>query len=89
MNEDSVLSVGVQAVQVLAYVAGPLLLIAMAVGILVSVFQAVTQINEATLTFIPKMIAVFLALILMGPWMLQIMKDYATEVFGNFHTWVR
>lgn len=89
MNEDMVMSIGAEAIKVMIYIAGPLLLAAMAIGIVVSVLQAITQINEATLTFIPKIIAIVVVLLVMAPWMLEIMKQYSTDIFGNIHEWVR
>ena len=89
MNEDMVMSIGAEAIKVMIYIAGPLLLAAMAIGIIVSVLQAITQINEATLTFIPKIIAIVVVLLVMAPWMLEIMKQYSTDIFGNIHEWVR
>ena len=89
MNEDMIMSIGAEAIKVMIYIAGPLLLAAMAIGIIVSVLQAITQINEATLTFIPKIIAIVVVLLVMAPWMLEIMKQYATDIFGNIHEWVR
>jgi len=71
------------------YLAGPLLLTAMAIGILVSLIQAITQINESTLTFIPKMVAVIIVLIVMAPWMLDVMQQYAISVFGGAGELVR
>lgn len=65
------------------YLAGPLLASAMVVGIIVSVLQAITQINESTLTFIPKMVAILLVLLVMGPWMLEVLQHYAGQVFGT------
>lgn len=67
----------------MVYLAGPVLLAAMAVGIVISILQAITQINEQTLTFIPKMIAVILVLVIMAPWMLKIMQEYAISIFGG------
>jgi flagellar biosynthetic protein FliQ len=55
----------------------------MAVGIVISILQAITQINEQTLTFIPKMIAVILTLVIMAPWMLRVLQDYAISIFGG------
>jgi flagellar biosynthesis protein FliQ len=89
MNEDMVMSIGAEAIKVMIYIAGPLLLAAMAIGIIVSVLQAITQINEATLTFIPKIIAIVVVLLVMAPWMLEIMKQYTTDILGNIHEWVR
>ena len=89
MSEDFVVSLGAEAIKTMLYLAGPLLLVAMVIGIVVSVFQAITQINEATLTFIPKMVGIILVLAIMAPWMLHVMQDYSSMVFGNVGEWVR
>ena len=83
MTEEMVMQIGTNALTTMMYLAGPVLLAAMAVGIVVSILQAITQINEQTLTFIPKMVAVIVTLMVMAPWMLRIMQDYAISVFGN------
>jgi flagellar biosynthetic protein FliQ len=62
-------------------VSAPLLLVALIIGLVVSIFQAATQINEATLSFIPKLVGVFVALVIAGPWMLSVMLDYMRQVF--------
>lgn len=62
-------------------IAAPMLLTALAIGLVVSIFQAATQINEQTLSFIPKLVGIFVALIVAGPWMLSIMMDYMRSVF--------
>ncbi len=84
-----VMSVASEAIKTTIFLAGPLLAAAMAIGILVSVLQAITQINESTLTFIPKMVAVLLVLVLMAPWMLEMLQQYAIQVLGNAGEWVR
>jgi flagellar biosynthetic protein FliQ len=89
MTEDMVMSLGAEAVKVMIYIAGPLLLAAMAIGIVVSVIQAITQINEATLTFIPKIIAIIVVLMVMAPWMLEILKQYTADILGNVQEWIR
>lgn len=89
MTEDMILSIGGGAIQEIIYLAGPLLLVAMVVGIFVSVLQAITQINESTLTFIPKMVAIIIVLMVMAPWMLETLDHYATDVLGNAGEWVR
>jgi flagellar biosynthetic protein FliQ len=89
MNEDMIISIGADAIKTTIYLAGPMLLAAMAVGIVVSILQAITQINEATLTFIPKMIAVVVVLMVMAPWMIETMSQYATGVLGNAGEWIR
>lgn len=81
MNSTSVLTLIEQALEVGVLVAGPLLLSALATGLLVSLFQAATQINEMTLSFIPKLLVLVLVLILGGPWMMGIMLDYMQRLF--------
>jgi flagellar biosynthetic protein FliQ len=80
MTEEMVLSIGAEAIKTTIYLCGPLLAAAMVVGMVVSILQAITQINEATLTFIPKMIAIVIVMAVMAPWMLEVMKHYTTEV---------
>ena len=81
MTPEMVMDIGRQAVEMTFILAGPLLLAALVIGLIVSVFQAATQINEQTLSFIPKLVGTFLVLILAGPWMLQIMVDYIRQLF--------
>lgn len=71
------------AIHTMILVAGPLLLSAMIVGIVISVLQAITQINEATLTFIPKIVAIVVVLALAGPWMLKVLETYAANVISG------
>jgi len=83
MTPESVMSIGQQALEVTILVSAPLLLTALAVGLLVSVFQAATQINEMTLSFIPKLLATFLVLVVAGPWMLTMMMDYTRRLYSG------
>lgn len=83
MSPESVLTTAHQAMVVALLICGPLLLVALAVGLLVSMFQAATQINEATLTFIPKLIAILVTLVIAGPWMLGTMLDYMRNIFNG------
>jgi flagellar biosynthetic protein FliQ len=76
MNAQTVMSMTYQAMKIALVMAGPLLLVTLAVGLLVSIFQAATQINEMTLSFIPKLLAVGAALVLLGPWLIGTMVDY-------------
>ena len=76
MNAQMVLTMGQEALLTLAMVASPVLGVVLVVGLLISLFQAITQINEATLTFIPKLIAAMLVFALAGPWMLNLLIDY-------------
>ncbi len=83
MTPGTVMEIGRQAIEVTLIIAGPLLLTALVVGLIISVFQAATQINEATLQFVPKLVILFVVLILIGPWMLQYLIDYIQRLFGN------
>lgn len=89
MSEELVLRLGQETLRTTAMLSGPLLLAALVVGLLVSVFQAVTQINEATLTFIPKMIVVGLVLVLAAPWMMDVMNQFTIQLFENLPDMVR
>ena len=81
MTPESVIAMGRTAMEVTLMVAAPLLLVALVIGLVVSIFQAATQINEQTLSFIPKLVGVFVALVVAGPWMLSILLDYMREIF--------
>ena len=81
MTPETVMTMGRTAMEVTLMVSAPLLLVALIVGLVISIFQAATQINEATLSFIPKLVGVFVALVVAGPWMLSVMLDYMRQVF--------
>jgi flagellar biosynthetic protein FliQ len=81
MTPDTVIKLAEQAIYMIIILSAPMLLIALAVGLIVSVFQAMTQIQEQTLAFVPKIIAVFLALVLFGPWMLTLLLDFTRDLF--------
>ncbi|NHC07233.1 flagellar biosynthetic protein FliQ [Azonexus fungiphilus] len=83
MTPGTVMEIGRQAIEATLMMSAPMLIAALAVGLVVSIFQAATQINEATLQFVPKLVAIFLVLILLGPWMLQYMIDYIQRLFGS------
>ena len=89
MSEDIVMQIAAETLKTMMLIAGPMLIAAMVIGIIVSVLQAITQINEATLTFIPKMIAIIIVLAVMAPWMMEVLQNYSSEIFGNFASWVR
>lgn len=80
MTPESVMTLGQKAMEVTLMVSAPLLLVALAMGLVVSIFQAATQINEMTLSFIPKLVALFATLVVAGPWMLSVMVDYMRQV---------
>ncbi|USX22208.1 flagellar biosynthesis protein FliQ [Oxalobacteraceae bacterium OTU3REALA1] len=83
MTPESVMTLGRHAMEVTLMIAAPMLLVALIIGLVVSIFQAATQINEATLSFIPKLVGIFVALVVAGPWMLSVMLDYMREVFSG------
>ena len=83
MTPETVMTIGTRALEITLLLAAPVLLVALSVGLLVGIFQAATQINEMTLSFIPKLLAVFLVLDLAGPWMLAILTDYFRELFSS------
>lgn len=83
MTPEFVIDLGREAVMTALLVAGPLLLSGLAVGLLVSILQATTQIQEATLSFVPKIIAVMLAALIFAPWMLTVLTEFASGLLGN------
>ena len=83
MTPESVLTVGQEALGVMMAVGAPLLVTALAVGLVISVLQAATQINEMTLSFIPKLIAIVAALVIAGPWMLETLVDYTRRLLES------
>jgi flagellar biosynthetic protein FliQ len=84
-----VIKLSKDSLQVISMVSGPLLISTLVLGLLISVFQALTQIQEATLTFVPKLIMAALVLIIAGPWMLDILVSFTTELFSNIAEMVR
>jgi flagellar biosynthetic protein FliQ len=83
MTPESVMTIGGHAMQVTLIVAAPVLVVVLVIGLLVSIFQAATQINEQTLSFIPKLVGVVASLVVAGPWMLSTMVDYMRTVFTS------
>ena len=81
MTPESVMTIGQHALEIMILVLSPVLLSGLAVGLVVSVFQAATQINEATLSFIPKLLAMLGAMVVAGPWMLHVLLDYMRILF--------
>ena len=89
MGDDLIVKLGQDALKTMAMLSAPILVSTLVIGLAVSVFQALTQINEATLTFIPKMIVVALVIVLAGPWMLDLISHYTINLFENIATYVR
>ncbi len=83
MTPEVVMSMTYQALRVALIMAGPLLLMTLAVGLIISIFQAATQINEMTLSFIPKLLAVGATLVLLGPWLISTMVDYIRSLLDS------
>jgi flagellar biosynthetic protein FliQ len=80
MTPETVMTIGTRALEVTLMLSAPLLLVALATGLLVGVFQAATQINEMTLSFIPKLLALAAAIAIAGPWMIRLIVDYTREL---------
>lgn len=83
MTPETVLTIGRQAMEITALLAGPLLISSLIVGLIVAMFQAATQINEMTLTFIPKLITIALVLLLAGPWLLQSLISFTVRLIQS------
>ncbi len=89
MTEELIIKLGQDALRTTALLAMPLLLSTLVIGLVISIFQAVTQINEATLTFVPKMIIIALILVFAGPWMMDVMSSYTINLFEGIAAMVR
>ena len=83
MSPESVITVGRQALELMLVVSAPLLLVALLVGLVVGFFQAITQLNEQTLSFLPKLVAVALTLIVASPWMVTMLVDYLQRTLNG------
>lgn len=83
MTPETVMTIGTRALEITLMLAAPMLLVALTVGLLVGVFQAATQINEQTLSFIPKLLAMAATLAFAGPWMLKLIVGYTRELFES------
>ena len=83
MTPETVLTTGSQALQLVLMLAAPLLLTALAVGVLIGVFQAATQINEQTLSFIPKLLSTAAVLVVTGPWMLRLLTEFTKRLYES------
>ncbi|WP_071459456.1 flagellar biosynthesis protein FliQ [Bacillus massilinigeriensis] len=88
MSSEAVISIAEQGIYTVLIVCGPLLVIALVVGLIVSIFQATTQIQEQTLAFVPKIVAVLVGIVFFGPWMLSHMLTYANDIFSNLNRFV-
>ncbi|MES3038650.1 MAG: flagellar biosynthesis protein FliQ [Bdellovibrionota bacterium] len=89
MTEDLIMKLGQDALRTTAMVAAPMLIGTLVIGLVVSIFQALTQINEATLTFVPKMLVIAVIFLLAGPWMLDVLTHYTINLFEGIAMVVR
>ena len=89
MSGDLAVQMGREALTMVMLVSAPMLGLGLLVGIMVSIFQATTQIQEQTLTFIPKIIAIFVAILVFGPWLLTMMVDYTRQIFISLPQMIR
>ncbi|MEY8515391.1 flagellar biosynthesis protein FliQ [Lachnospiraceae bacterium 29-84] len=89
ITEGQVMDIAREALFLIIKVSAPLLLISLVIGLIISIFQTVTSIQEQTLTFVPKIIAVFLGMMLVGGWMLENLTSFMTELWGNFGLYLR
>lgn len=88
MDTQTVIAIGREALTVTLLVAGPMLLVGLVIGLIISIFQSVTQINEMTLTFVPKILAVALTLLIFLPWMVNTLVDFTNHMFAMIPTLV-
>lgn len=88
MTQETVVNIAVDALYTIIIVSAPVLLVSLIVGLLVSIFQTATSIQEQTLTFVPKIIAVFVTLMICGDWMLTKMTEFMTNLYASFQTFV-
>ncbi|MET1247880.1 MULTISPECIES: flagellar biosynthesis protein FliQ [Sporolactobacillus] len=89
MSSEMILSIADQSVMAVLMIGGPILVLSLVIGLIVSIFQAATQIQEQTLAFIPKIVAVLFGLILFGPWMLSKMLAFTENIFANLPNFIR
>ena len=89
MNVDNVVAIANEALYLIIITSAPVLLVSLIVGLIISIFQTVTSIQEQTLTFVPKIIAVFVALMIVGQWMLTKIIDFMTSLWSNFSLYIK
>ena len=83
MTPESVMTLGRHAMEITLMVAAPMLLVALIIGLIVSIFQAATQINEQTLSFLPRLLVMLVTLIVAGPWLVQTFMEYILQLYGS------
>lgn len=88
MNVDVVIDIARQALMVIIKASAPMLIVSLVVGLIISIFQTITSIQEQTLTFVPKVLAIFLVIMLAGSWVFKVIIDYTIELFSNIGTYI-
>ncbi|ADM69736.1 flagellar biosynthesis protein FliQ [Paenibacillus polymyxa] len=88
MTSEFIISLAGQAVYIVLKVSAPMLILGLVVGLIISIFQATTQIQEQTLAFVPKIVAVLLALLLFGPWILTTLVDFTYNILDNLYKYI-
>lgn len=86
MTPTTVVALARHAIEIMLLISAPLFITALATGLIISIFQAATQINESTLSFVPKLIVIVLTILLTGPWMLTVLTDYMRQLFESIPT---
>ncbi len=89
MGEDLIIDIAKQAITVTIMLSAPVLGLGLLVGLIVSIIQATTQIQEQTLSFVPKILAIFIALLIFGPWMMRVMTDFTINLYENIYLYIR
>ncbi|MBI2838000.1 MAG: flagellar biosynthesis protein FliQ [Acidobacteria bacterium] len=89
MSEELVLTLAKQAIELLLVVSAPMLIVGLVVGVLVSVFQIVTSIQDSTLSFVPRLLAVFISFLLVFPWMMNLVTDFTVTLMSSIPNYIR
>lgn len=88
VNSEFIIRIAGEAVYVVLKASAPMLILALVVGLIVSIFQATTQIQEQTLAFVPKIVAVLLSILIFGPWILTVLVEYTFNIFNNLYKYI-
>lgn len=89
MEQGLVIEIATRAMLIIMYISGPILLLGLLVGLAISIFQATTQVQEQTLTFVPKLVAMLGSLIIFGPWMLTTLREFTLNLFQNINNYIK
>ena len=89
MDESSIMNLAQDALKVIVYISAPILIISMVVGLVISIFQATTQIQEQTLTFVPKILSILASIAIFGSWMIRTLIEYMQNIFINMNQFIK